>query len=147
MSNRSDFVSAARTCIGTPFRHRGRKPGIGLDCLGLLIYSGLQSGHVQPGFDIQGYRKIPDGNAMLVLCRQYMVEKNFANAVAGDVILMSVEQDPQHLGILADWQHGGLSMIHSCNLAAYGKQVVETRLVFHDRQKFVACFSLKEQIP
>lgn len=33
-------VSAARQCLGTPFRHQGRIPGVGLDCLGLILHVG-----------------------------------------------------------------------------------------------------------
>jgi NlpC/P60 family putative phage cell wall peptidase len=31
-------VAAARAAIGTPFLHQGRRPGVGLDCLGLVLH-------------------------------------------------------------------------------------------------------------
>ncbi len=32
-------IAAARTCLGTPFHHQGRAPGVGLDCIGLDHHS------------------------------------------------------------------------------------------------------------
>lgn len=34
---RADIVRAARSWIGTPYRHQGALKGVGCDCLGLLI--------------------------------------------------------------------------------------------------------------
>ena len=31
------MIAAARACIGTPFHHQGRRPGAGLDCIGLIV--------------------------------------------------------------------------------------------------------------
>ncbi len=36
MINKSRIVQTGRQYIGTPFVHQGRKPGIGLDCVGLI---------------------------------------------------------------------------------------------------------------
>jgi len=33
---RDEIVAAARTWLGTPYRHQGSVPGVGCDCLGLL---------------------------------------------------------------------------------------------------------------
>ena len=33
---RTDIVAAARTWIGTPYRHQASLKGVGCDCLGLL---------------------------------------------------------------------------------------------------------------
>ncbi|MBK8745664.1 MAG: peptidase P60, partial [Propionivibrio sp.] len=31
------ILAAARACIGTPFVHQGRIPGLALDCAGLVV--------------------------------------------------------------------------------------------------------------
>lgn len=32
-----DILSAARLMLGTPYHHQGRTPGVGLDCIGLVM--------------------------------------------------------------------------------------------------------------
>jgi cell wall-associated NlpC family hydrolase len=34
----AEIIAAARACLGTPFRHQGRLPGIGLDCAGVALH-------------------------------------------------------------------------------------------------------------
>ena len=57
----------------------------------------------------------------------------------GDVVVVSFDRDPQHLGILGDYRHGGLSIIHAAGLTG---RVIETRLMFTEQMKFVAAFTL-----
>ncbi|MFZ7338164.1 hypothetical protein ACLS0R_18210, partial [Comamonas jiangduensis] len=59
-----DVVAAARRCIGTPYHHQARKPGIGLDCVGLVICVARQIGAVAPDWDVRGYSRVPDGFAL-----------------------------------------------------------------------------------
>ena len=33
----ADIIAIARACLGTPFRHQGRIPGVALDCAGLVV--------------------------------------------------------------------------------------------------------------
>jgi hypothetical protein len=48
---------------------------------------------------------------------------------------------PHHMGVVGDWRHGGLSMIHAENWKH--KKVVEHRLCFTDNaMEFVAAFRL-----
>jgi len=32
-----EILAAARACLGTPFLHQGRIPGVALDCAGLVV--------------------------------------------------------------------------------------------------------------
>lgn len=36
MISRQDIIRVARSCVGTPFVHKGRAKSIGLDCVGLI---------------------------------------------------------------------------------------------------------------
>jgi lipoprotein Spr len=38
------IVAAARSCIGTRFRAQGRKPGVGLDCVGVALFAAAAAG-------------------------------------------------------------------------------------------------------
>ena len=42
MIARADIVAAARSLIGTPFRHQARLPGVGIDCLNLIGEVGME---------------------------------------------------------------------------------------------------------
>lgn len=39
-----DIVAAARSCIGTRFRSQGRVPGLGLDCVGVVLVAARAAG-------------------------------------------------------------------------------------------------------
>jgi len=136
---RADVVTEARTWIGTPFHHQGRVKGVGVDCIGLVIGVARTLGAVPPNFDVTGYPRVPDGVSLMATARQYMTEIARDNKKPGDVIVVSFDRDPQHFGILADYRHGGFSIIHG---ASNPGRVIETRLMFSEHMKFVAVFEL-----
>ena len=45
----------------------------------------------------------------------------------GAVLSLAIERDPQHMGIVALYRHGGWSIVHAASAAG---RVVETRLMF-----------------
>ena len=117
----STIVAAARACLGTPFRHQGRAPGIGLDCAGLAVVS-LKSA----GVDIHApanYSRTPhDGRlrAMIELQRGLrFVPRD--DMQAGDVLLIKIGNEPSHVGICS----GGGNIIHAYEQVG---KVVEHRI-------------------
>lgn len=141
MSIRDDIVAAARGYLGTPFHHRGRLPGVGLDCAGILVCAARELGLVGPAFDVPEYTPTPDGRTMLEWCDRHMTPIDRADMQPGDAIVMITDVFPQHLGILGDYRHGGLSLIHAAN-NAHPPRVIETRLMFSRVQRFVAAYAL-----
>lgn len=113
-----DIVAAARSCIGTPFRHQGRIPGVALDCAGLIVAVAETVGAEYA--DRPGYGRNP-ANGLLesVLDQQPCLERVF-DRKPGDVLLMRFSGEPQHLAI-----YTGMNIIHSHE--AVGK-VCEHRL-------------------
>jgi len=140
---RADVVAAARGWIGTPFHHLERRKGIGVDCAGLIVGVCRELGLVPAEFDVPAYTPTPDGYTMRASCAQYMVPIARAAMQPGDAILLVTDLHPQHLGILADYAHGGLSIIHAAN-SAHPPRVIETRLMFSRALRFVAAYSLLE---
>lgn len=136
MTTRTDVIVQARTWLGTPYVHQGRLKDVGVDCVGLPICVCRELKLVAPEFDINGYTRDPDGR-LLSLARQYMTEIPLEDMLPGHVIVLSMPIDPRHFGILGDYRHGGLSIIH-----AYGEKVIETRLMMTTALKFVAAFKL-----
>lgn len=100
--NRSEIVVAARSLMGTPFRHQGRVPGLALDCAGLVIVVAQQLGIEH--FDVPGYGRRPHrGLLEQVLADQpALIPVNRRESGPGDVLLMRFGKEPQHLAILAE---------------------------------------------
>lgn len=108
-----DVVSEARTWIATPYSHQHRAKGHAVDCVGLVIGVARELGLVAPDFDVNGYARKPDGKTLLALCEQFMTPVPLAEMQPGNVLVLSFKRDPQHMGIVADYVHGGLSLIHA----------------------------------
>jgi NlpC/P60 family putative phage cell wall peptidase len=139
---REQIVARARQEIGTPFVHQARVPGVGCDCIGLLIIVGRALGLVAPDFDIKGYSNIPDGKTLVARAGQFMTPIAREAMQVGDAIVMRWGKDPQHLGILGDYVHGGLSFIHAyCEVDGIGS-VIETHYAPTYQKRFVAAFRL-----
>jgi cell wall-associated NlpC family hydrolase len=133
------FIAAARSLLGTPYHAKARLPGVGVDCIGVPIVAAWLCGLKPRTFDIQGYHMTPDGS-MLPLCDEHMVR--VSNPSAGDVIVCSYGATPHHVGVVGDYRHGGLSMIHAENYRF--RKVVEHRLWLGGAMKFVAAYRLPE---
>jgi len=136
-------VVAGRTWIGTPFHHQARSKGIGVDCAGVIIGVGRELGLVSPDFDIGGYPRVPDGTSFLRWCDAYMNRVERDAMRPGDAVVVKFDSDPQHIGLLGDYRHGGLSIIHAAAIVSNGRgRVIETRLMFSQAMRFVAAFAL-----
>ena len=119
-------VNEARSWIGTPFKHQHRAKGVGVDCAGLVIGVARVLGFVSPDFDINGYARSPDGRTLIDECDRHMERVSRETMAPGDVVMVRWEREPQHVGILSDYPHGGLAWIHAFGLPSGGK-VIEQR--------------------
>lgn len=140
MSTRAAIVAAARGWIGTPYMHQQRMRGVGIDCAGLVIAVARECGLVDEGFDLTGYAMQPDGSLLGItdahMCR-------VAAPQPGDVAVFRIEHEPQHLGIVADYVHGGLSVIHALDQRGHKRgRVVEHRIDDEWRSRIVAAYAL-----
>jgi cell wall-associated NlpC family hydrolase len=139
---RMDVVAEARTWLGTPFIHQARLRGVGVDCVGLPIGVARSLGLVAPDFDVTGYPGSPDGKSLLGLADQHMTRIARADMQSGDVIVIRWEVEPQHFGMLGDYLHGGLSMIHAMGTRDGRGRVIEHRLDKSMLARFVAAYAL-----
>lgn len=101
------IVAAARACIGTRFRPQGRMPGLGLDCVGLVIVAATAIGirvHNIPSYHLGG--EYPD---IAELLRTYGCEP-VAVRQSGDVLLIAPAARQRHLGIVTP---GGIVHAHA----------------------------------
>lgn len=132
MSSRyHDIAEAfARSLLGTPFHHAARVPGVGIDCVGVIVLTGTECGCWPIGFDVLPYPEFPTGFDMRDTCRQYLRPIRQDEMRNGDVVLLVTDKQPQHLGVVGrykDTHHR--SIIHASNVIDHPR-VVETPLMF-----------------
>lgn len=142
MSTRQAIVDEARTWLGTPYQHQARLKGVGCDCAGLPIGVARALGMVPADFDVTAYPRRPDGRSLLAHCTRWATRIEVSDMQPADMIVLRFEQDPQHIGLLANYLHGGLSLIHALGTADGKGRVVEHRLDAHALQRIVAAFRL-----
>lgn len=92
----------ALECLGTPFRHQGRTPGIGLDCLGLIVHAVCGSAH-----DVRTYHRLPDSPALASALADLFVDlgvDHIEDAPTGAVLSFATgsRRRIRHLGIRTD---------------------------------------------
>lgn len=134
------FVAAARELVGRArWRHRGRKPWA-VDCIGLLVVAGAKAGIDAP--DEEGYGREPWDDRLLrgLTARFGEPVELEADWRPGDIAVIRWDKsEPSHVGILADYPHGGLSIIHAHNVNG----VIEHRLAGPVREGVVKVFRPK----
>lgn len=117
--HRKTIFLAARACVGKPFRHQGRVPETGLDCVGLIIH--VRSSLGLGKFDRRNYKKIPGRAAISRYGRQAgFLPRPLGAGRPGDVVILRIGRWLEHAGILSD-----RGIIHAWE--KYGR-VVEHRL-------------------
>ena len=136
----AEIVQAARGWLDTPYHHQARLRGVGVDCLGLLIGVCRELGTVDETFDVTGYPRAADGTTLMRLAKQHMEQIDGAMQ-PGHAIVTSCHGVPHHFGIIADYRHGGLSIIHASSFARPAR-VIEMRLLLTCSMQFVAAFKL-----
>ena len=134
---REQTVAIARRFIGTPYHHQARLEGHGVDCVGLVICVARELRIVPADWDVTGYSRIPDGAALMRHLRERLAEVDQVEMQPGDVVCVAFDKWPQHVGIVGDYVHGGLSMIHADMIRG---RVLETRLMFSPSMRFVSAF-------
>ena len=107
-----DILTAARQCLGTPFRHQGRLVAFGLDCAGVAIHVAREIG--AGVIDVSGYGRTPaHGQLERSLDSQPCLERVFLeDRQAGDLLPLLFAGDPQHIAICA-----GETSIHAYEAA------------------------------
>ena len=122
-----DLITQARTWVGTPFHHQGRLKNIGCDCLGMVIGVADELGITHEGkpiaaLDNTNYSREP--NTAELLTKMEATMQRVTDMQVGDIALLHISGNPQHLGIITDYIWGGFGILHALN----GHGVVEHAL-------------------
>lgn len=126
----ADALGAARACIGTPFHHQGRAPGVGLDCIGLVVVALRAAGFLVR--DRTDYGPRPDGRSLAEALLSHGAAL-VTDIDAGDVLLFRYDGQPQHVALATSTD----TMIHSF---APATSVVETPIGDYWRRRLVGVY-------
>jgi len=129
----SVIVDQARTLLSRPWAHQGR--GEAVDCAGVVVLTARAAG-IQV-LDVRGYAITPDG----VTLRKTLIESGCVpcDPAPGCVALMNWGRAPSHLGIITNYVHGGLGLLHGYSVVG---QVTEHRLDDKWSRRIVSCWAL-----
>lgn len=127
---REAIVTAALSLLNTPFRHQGRDPVTGVDCIGLPLVVGKMIGYPYLA-DIYGYRRTPSANVLREMLRTNCDEIDKNEVGPGDIYLMKMGGiKPRHVAIkisddlnLVEGREPML--IHAKGIGTKGKIVIE----------------------
>lgn len=133
----ADVVAEARRWLRVRYRHQGRSRE-GVDCIGLPVCVRAALG--LPSMDDAGYAKRSAGTEMLDYCRANMVAVDRSSLQPGD-LLVQMNGVVRHVAIVADYEFGGLSIIHA---HLPNKKVVECRLDDSFMAHVRGCFRFPE---
>lgn len=131
---RDDIVAAARTFLGTPYQHQGRRPGVALDCLGIITCTADLLGHDDIE-DVPDYRMNPDHERLLAECARQLVEIPVELMREGDIALFGFARRriPQHFAILSSRS----TMIHAHRDTGY---VLESSIDTYWTERLVCAY-------
>ncbi|WP_417407836.1 NlpC/P60 family protein [Hoeflea sp.] len=134
--NGQRIVAAARSWIGTPYRHQGSRKGVGCDCLGLVrgVWAEV-TGHEaqQPGAYAPDWAERSGRDRLIIAAREHCGQAvPLPEAGAGDIVLFRwhTGASAKHAGILTDPDH----FIHAYEAVG----VIESVLVPSWRRRIAA---------
>lgn len=120
---RSRFVLAARSLVGSPYRHRGRGPSY--DCLGVVIGAARRVGVAYADCE---YDFVPAGDLLDRLLAEHMVRlPDWRQALPGDVITrcFRLGEPAKHCGVVTLNALDNLRCVHAQRAGA--RAVAEVR--------------------
>lgn len=127
-----DIIRIARTYIGTPWHHAGRKKGVAVDCAGLLVCVSHELG--VPVEDFVNYDRLDEYKSLVGVIGKYcevvaegqQLLAGGAVLQAGDILVFRARQMYNHCGFYT----GEGTMVHAYNTPGV-ERVVETAFDEH----------------
>lgn len=95
MPTSAQITAAALSLVGTPFHAQGRLPGVGLDCIGVVVCVAQACGIVVQ--DRNDYPMSPNGELRGELDSR--LTRVRGQPQEGDVLMMAFDAEPHHLAL------------------------------------------------
>ena len=124
MITRQYIVDFARSYKGVPYRHQGRSVA-GLDCAGILVLLGEEIGFYSEKIESRRYSRNPASFKLKQEMDKHLIPISKQDIQVGDVLLLKITTDPQHIGIVTGYSAQSFGMIHCYDTVG---RVVEHRL-------------------
>jgi len=144
---RADIVLAARSWLGTPYRHQASVKGVGADCLGLVrgVWREVagEEPEVLPAYSAD-WAETGGRETLLEAAGRWLRPVAVDEVRMGDVVLfrMSPGAAVKHCAILSDVEGPEPRMIH----AYWGRAVVESWMGVWWRRRLVAVFRFPKEV-
>lgn len=106
------FIDAAVGYYGTRWKDHGRSR-TGLDCVGLIILAGRDSGFFAPDFDFQEYTRFPTGFSLVETVSRFLTKKPLGQVADGNILCHRDQVFPCHASIYWNRPGYGPSIIHA----------------------------------
>ena len=148
------IAEQARSWLGTRWHHQGRlkkstRDKGGVDCIGLVIgvmreleMYDAKGEKLLADYDRKDYSALPDGHRLRADIEVHFRQIDTRDMRPGDLLLLRFQENPQHVGFVTDYVHGGLGIIH-CHARA--KKVVEHDLSDKWRKLIVAAYRFRPE--
>lgn len=144
---RLQIVDRARQYVGTPFRHQGRRIGVGIDCIGLILCVAedlnLKDREDKPFLrgDYPSYGPQPIDSFVHQECDRRLVRRNVWQMDEGDIVSMRVPHLPTHTAFIVKREQS-LYLVHA--YSGGPERTVEHILSDPWRRRIVGAFSFPE---
>jgi cell wall-associated NlpC family hydrolase len=104
--DKQKFISDLRSLVGTEtrWRHQGRDPETGLDCLGFPIWALTQQIELPAELwsQLLPYHHKPDGQKLLRTIREWFDEVSREEMQMADLVVIYDRRNPQHIAVACD---------------------------------------------
>jgi hypothetical protein len=105
----SDFTAAVRSYVGTPYVHRGRHPGVALDCAGVVVCALKEGGITAPTIH---YGMCPTPAQMHEGLAAIAEPIDVGDRLIGDILAMRVRGlGDVHMAVLVDVDENGVEYV------------------------------------
>ena len=144
-SGRSDIVDAARSWLGTPYRHQASCRGVGADCLGLIrgIWRDVLGDEPErPPAYTPDWAEATGDERLLRAAHRLLTRVREDEAAAGDILLFRmIDRGPaKHVAVLTSDKLENGRIIHAYS----GHAVCETRLTTAWQRRLAGAFRFPE---
>lgn len=139
MTQRERIVEIARSYVGTPYHHQARQPGVGIDCVGVIVCIARELGLIDDGVDYTTYQRTPTDDGLLAILDSHLERLHDPSmAEPGDVLVFRLGKWPHHVAI----KTGADTLVHSY----YGVgRVVETNIHGNWRARICAAHRIPKR--
>ncbi len=122
------LVEAARSFIGTRFRHRGRSKH-GVDCAGLGVMAYRACGVELVDWTLYGREPYRDGLVRNLTIALGEALPTGAQLQDGDVIVFRFDVEPHHVAVVAEVEYAGTPALNIIHADGHTGRVLEQRLM------------------